>query len=149
MENLSTDWSEFLGLLISRRAEFLVVGGHALSVHGKPRFTEDLDVWINATEQNADRVIDALVAFGFGDVAPTREELAAPDKVFMLGRRPYRIDILTSISGVTFDEAWPTRVLVEFDPGPIAVIGRDSFIRNKRAAARPKDLADLALLGVL
>jgi len=91
MESLTTDWKEFLGSFLSHQVKFLLVGGHALAVHGCPRFTEDLDVFVEASQANAARIHAALVDFGFGSVAPTHQQLASPDKVFMLGEKPYRI----------------------------------------------------------
>lgn len=133
---LSRDWTEFLSLLIARRVRFVLVGGHAVAGHGEPRLTEDLDVFVEPTAANASRLRQALADFGFGPVAPGVEQLATPDKIFMLGRKPWRIDILTGIDGVTFREAWATKVEAEFDEKPLYVIGRDALIANKRADAR-------------
>jgi hypothetical protein len=143
---LSRDWTEFLSALIARRVRFVLVGGHAVAGHGEPRLTEDLDVFVEPTAANARRLREALADFGFGDVAPTAAELASPDKIFMLGRKPWRIDILTGIDGVTFARAWSTKVEVEFVAKPLYVIGRAALIANKRASARDKDLLDVALL---
>jgi hypothetical protein len=143
---LSRDWTEFLSALIARRVRFVLVGGHAVAAHGEPRLTEDLDVFVDPTAPNASRLRLALEDFGFGALAPGIEELAAPDKIFMLGRKPWRIDILTGIDGVTFREAWATKVEADFIAKPLYVIGRDALIANKRAAARDKDLLDVALL---
>jgi len=143
---LSRDWTEFLSALISRRVRFVLVGGHAVAGHGEPRLTEDLDVFVERSLANAIRIRRALVDFGFGGVAPTAAELARPHKVFMLGRKPWRIDILTSIDGVSFAQAWESRVEAAFAKTPLYVIGRDMLIKNKRAAGRDKDLADVALL---
>ena len=111
---LNRDWTEFLSALIAHRVRFVLVGGHAVAGHGQPRLTEDLDVFIDPTLANARRLRDALVAFGFGAVAPAVEELARRDRVFMLGRKPWRIDVLTGIDGVSFREAWAGRVEAEF-----------------------------------
>lgn len=146
MESLSTDWKEFLELLLSHRVRFMLIGGHALAIHARPRFTEDLDVFVEMSELNAKRLRAVLDAFGFGTVAPSVDDLMDPRKVFMLGERPHRIDILTSISGVEFADAWDDHILLELDFGSIPVIGRQSLIRNKTASGRPKDLADLAML---
>jgi hypothetical protein len=143
---LNRDWTEFLSALIDRRVRFVLVGGHAVAGHGEPRLTEDLDVFVEPTGANAKRLSDALNDFGFGAVAPSVEELATRDKIFMLGRKPWRIDILTGIDGVTFREVWATKVEAEFAAKPLYVIGRDALIANKRAAARDKDLLDVALL---
>lgn len=143
---LSRDWTEFLSALISHHVRFVIVGGHAVAGHGEPRLTEDLDVFVERSPANARRVREALVSFGFGNVAPTPTELARPHKVFMLGRKPWRIDILTSIDGVSFEQAWKSRVKAEFVVAPLYVIGRSMLVKNKRAAGRDKDLADVALL---
>jgi hypothetical protein len=100
--DLNRDWTEFLSALIARRVRFVLVGGHAVAAHGEPRLTEDLDVFVEPTLANARRLREALGDFGFGDIAPSAEELAEPDRIFMLGRKPWRIDVLTGIDGVTF-----------------------------------------------
>jgi hypothetical protein len=143
---LNADWTEFLRLLIARRVRFVLVGGHAVAGHGEPRLTEDLDVFVDRTLKNAQKLRDALVDFGFGAAAPAAEELARPDKVIMLGQKPWRIDLLTGIDGVSFQEAWASRVEAEFVAKPLYVIGREMLIQNKRAAGRDKDLLDVALL---
>lgn len=143
---LSRDWTEFLSALISHRVRFVIVGGHAVAGHGEPRLTEDLDVFVERSAANARKLRQALIEFGFGNVAPTSTELARPRKVFMLGRKPWRIDILTSIDGVSFEQAWKTRVKAEFVVAPLYVIGRNMLMKNKRAAGREKDLADVAML---
>jgi hypothetical protein len=124
----------------------VVVGGHAVAAHGEPRLTEDLDVLVEASRENAARLRQALVAFGFGELAPTEGDLAKTGNVWMLGRKPWRIDILTRIDGVTFEQVWRGRVAADFVAAPLYVIGRDELIANKRAAGRPKDLADIAAL---
>ena len=143
---LNRDWTEFLSALISRRVRFVIVGGHAVAGHGEPRLTEDLDVFVERSPANARKIRQALVDFGFGHVAPTEAELARAHKVFMLGRKPWRIDILTSIDGVSFEQAWKSRVKAKFVVTPLHVIGRDMLLKNKRAAGRDKDLADVAML---
>ncbi len=143
---LNHDWTEFLSALISRRVRFVLIGGHAVAGHGEPRLTEDLDVFVERSPANARRLRQALVDFGFGPVAPTTAELARPHKVFMLGHKPWRIDILTSIDGVSFAQAWKTRVAAEFKAGALYVIGREMLVKNKRAAGREQDLADVASL---
>ncbi len=143
---LNHDWSEFLRALIARGVKFVLVGGHAVAGHGEPRLTEDLDVFVEPSLENARRLREALVDFGFGDVAPPAVDLAEADRIFMLGRKPWRIDILTGIDGVTFAEAWASRVEADFAAPPLFVIGRDALIANKRAAGRDKDWLDVALL---
>lgn len=140
---LSEDWSEFLRALISHRAKFVLIGGHAVAAWGEPRFTEDLDVFIEVSRENARRVRRALVDFGFGSVIPDERLFLEKNKVWMLGRKPNRIDILTGIDGVTWKEVWKGRIAVEFEGGPLFVIGPRELLANKRAAGRPKDLADV------
>ncbi|MBK6519536.1 MAG: hypothetical protein IPM79_35380 [Polyangiaceae bacterium] len=146
METLFEDWSAFLRLLTRHRVRFLLIGGHAVSLHARPRHTEDLDLFVEATKANGARVLAALAEFGFASVAPPLELLSRPQKVFMLGRRPYRIDLLTKIDGVSFREAWRGRVVVDLAGLAIPVIGEGALRKNKLASGRPKDLADLALL---
>jgi hypothetical protein len=139
-------WREFLHALISTRTRFLVVGAHAVSVHGEPRLTENLDVFVESSAANAKRLQSAFERFGFGTLAPSIETLAAPDRVFMLGRKPSRIDVLTSISGVDFATAWRGRLSVAFDSKRLPIIGLAELIANKRATGRLKDLADVEAL---
>ena len=146
---LTGDWSEFLRLLQKHRVRFIIVGAHALAAHGRPRFTGDLDVFVNATPANARRIYGALCDFGVGALVEERF-FAAPDLTgaagLTIGVPPMRLDILKSISGVTFDEAWRSRVSARFEGKPVAVIGLAAYVKNKRAAGRTKDLLDLALL---
>lgn len=143
---LNRDWTEFLCALIVRRVRFVLVGGHAVAGHGEPRLTEDLDVFVEPTLANGRRLRAALLDFGFGEGVPPATVLAANDKVFMLGRKPNRIDILTGIDGVSFADAWASRVEAEFEATPLFVIGREALLANKRASGRDKDLLDVALL---
>lgn len=143
------DFRDLLRELVGASVQFLVVGAHALSVHGVPRATADLDVWLRPDAENAARVMTALGKFG----APTRElgivveDFIRPDVVAQLGVPPYRIDLMTSVSGVDFDAAWSERVEGEVEGVRVPIIGRQSFVRNKRATGRTKDAADLESLG--
>ncbi|HVS31841.1 MAG TPA: hypothetical protein VMS98_10325 [Thermoanaerobaculia bacterium] len=139
---MNRDFVEILAALSAAGAEFLVVGAHALAAHKRPRATGDLDIWVRPTSENAKRVWNALVEFGAPLHDLTVEDLATADVVFQMGLPPYRVDILTSISGVTFDEAWPNRIVNEFQGQPYGVIGLRDLIRNKRAAGRPQDVVD-------
>ena len=143
---LNDDWSEFLRALISTETRFLLIGGLAIAVHAEPRFTEDLDVFVEPTPENAQQLLRALVEFGFGSVAPTVDQLAEPDRVWMLGLKPRRIDVLTGISGVSFADAARDRVVVAVGSQLIPVISRRALLKNKRASGRPKDLLDVELL---
>lgn len=144
---LPPEWSEFIGLLCGARVRFLIVGAHALAVHGRPRATGDLDLFVDPTPENAARLAEALKAFGFAALARKTKELATPDRMVTLGRPPLRIDVMTSISGVAFAEAWRGRRVVRFGTHRVGVLGRDQFERNKRSSGRPQDLVDLQILG--
>ncbi|WP_396224675.1 hypothetical protein [Gemmatimonas sp.] len=143
------DFRDLLAEFGRADVRFLVVGAHALAAHGVPRATVDLDVWIDPSPENAARVWAALAAFGapLEALAITPADLTRPDTVAQFGLPPWRIDILTGISGVTFDEAWPARIEAYFDDVLVPFIGQAAFIRNKRASGRLKDLADIEALG--
>ncbi len=143
---MNRDFVEMLSALFATGSEFLVVGAHALAAHGTPRATGDIDIWVRPTPENADRVLLALKAFGAPLFDLTREDLSRPGIVFQLGLPPFRIDILTGITGVTFDEAWPDRLMSQVETLNVPFIGRAALIRNKRATGRTKDLADVESL---
>lgn len=146
---LDADLHELLALLIANQVEFLVVGGHAVAFYGYPRFTEDLDLYVRPSRENAARTMAALQAFGFGNVGIAAEDFVADDRVIQLGRAPNRVDLLTRLWGVDFDEAWARRVTGTLDDLPVAMLSKADLIRNKRATARPQDLADAAALEAL
>lgn len=135
-----------LSALTAESAEFLVVGAYALAAHGSPRATGDLDCWIRPTPENAERVFRALATFGAPLDQVSRDDLLAPGRIIQIGVAPARVDIMTSIDGVEFDEAWPNRLVVPVDGIDVPLIGRAELIRNKRATGRPRDLADVAQL---
>lgn len=143
------DFRDLLSELVKAEARFLVVGAHALSVHGVPRATVDLDIWIDRTPDNARLVWNALAQFGapLDELSVTVDDLTRPEVVVQFGLPPFRIDILTSVSGITFDEAWPDRVDAHFGDVLVPFLGRAALIRNKRASGRRKDLGDLESLG--
>ncbi|HVT38820.1 MAG TPA: hypothetical protein VHE78_07240 [Gemmatimonadaceae bacterium] len=143
------DFRDILSEFVKANVRFLVVGAHALSVHGVPRATVDLDIWVDATPENAKRVWAALAAFGAPlETLDVREaDFVRPDMVAQFGVPPYRIDILTGVSGVSFEDAWAERVEDTFEDVRVPFLGRAAFVRNKRASGRKKDLADLELLG--
>jgi predicted nucleotidyltransferase len=143
---MNRDFVEMLSALSAAGARFLIVGAHALAAHGVARATGDLDIWIRATPDNAARVYEALQRFGAALFDLSVDDLSAPDTVFQIGIPPSRIDILSGISGMTFDQAWPNRMEIDIGGLRIGVIGREDFIANKRATGRPKDLMDLTLL---
>jgi hypothetical protein len=146
---LPPEWNEFIGLLCAARVRFLIVGAHALAVHGRPRATGDLDILVDPTPANAARLASALKDFGFAALARKTKDLATPDRMVTLGRPPLRIDVMTSISGVSFADAWRGRQRVRFGDHRVGILGRPDFERNKRAAGRPQDLLDLELLAAV
>lgn len=146
MAKLQADLKEFIGLLNSHDVEYLLVGGHAVAFHGHPRFTGDIDFFIRATPENVQRLLSTLAAFGFGSVGISESDLVESGRVLQLGHPPNRIDILTSISGVTFEAAWKSRIESKLDDQPVVIIGWSELVKNKKAAARPKDLADVEKL---
>ena len=139
---MERDFVEMLSALDAAGAEYLVVGAHALAAHGVPRATGDLDIWVRATPGNARRVLAALHDFGAPLFDLTPDDLSRPETVFQIGVVPVRIDLLTSISGVGFDEAWAGRIEVSIEGVTVGVLGREELLRNKRATGRPKDLLD-------
>jgi hypothetical protein len=143
---LPRDWQELIGLLSSNAVRFLVVGAHALAANGRPRATQDIDILVEPTVANARRLAKALAAFGFAELALEWREFTKPDRMASLGAVPLRIDIMTSISGVPFRDAWKGRLRARIGTTEVPFLGVAELKRNKLASGRPKDLADLALL---
>jgi hypothetical protein len=143
---LPPDWSEFIGLLCAHDVRFLIVGAHAVAANGRPRATQDLDVLVEPTTDNAQRLCAALGDFGFAELATAVEEFSQQERMATLGNPPLRIDIMTSIDGVTFDQAWNGRLQATFGDHTVGFLGRAELLANKRASGRPKDLLDIALL---
>ena len=143
---LSKDWREFLELLNSRGVDYVIVGAQSLAFHGRPRYTGDLDILVRPTPGNARMVADVLSQFGFAESGLKETDFTELEQIIQLGRVPNRIDLLTSISGVTTDEAFASKVAAILDGIQVFILGRDTLIRNKRAVGRPQDLADLQTL---
>ena len=139
------DFREFIELLNSHEVKFLIVGGHAVTFHGYPRFTGDLDIWVAIDSANALRVEKVLKDFGFGSIF-SKEDFSKEGYAIQLGRPPYRIDILTSIDAASFESAYQQRQLVQADSLELPFIGLSDLLANKRAAGRPQDLLDVAKL---
>lgn len=149
---MNDDWFDILRALTDVGASFLVVGAHAMAVHGFPRGTQDLDVWVEPSPGNADRVWQALAAFGapLTSLGITRQDFDHPGPIIQVGVPPYRIGLLTSISGIPdFKTAWNERSVHVVRGLPVAFLGRSTLVRNKRASGRRKDLSDLEALGEL
>jgi hypothetical protein len=140
---MNQDFIDLLRAFTAADVRFLVVGAYALALHGRPRATGDLDVWIDATPENAARVMNALAEFGAPLEDIRQEDFADPGIVYQIGIAPGRIDILTELTGLTFAEAWADKIRRPFGDLDVNFIGRQSLIRNKRALGRPKDLGDI------
>ena len=140
---LSKDLREFIELLNLNRVEYVIVGGHAVAFHGYPRFTGDTDFLVRPDRANASRVISVLNGVGMGDVGLSEKDFCLAGQIIQLGFPPNRIDLVTSISGLTFDEAWSSRVHADLDGLPVSILGKEALLRNKRAVGRAKDLADI------
>ena len=140
---MNPDFVDLLRAFAAAEVRFLIVGAYALAHHGRPRATGDLDVWIEPTAANADRTIHALAAFGAPLTDVSAADFATPGIVFQIGVPPGRIDVLTDLTGVTFADAWQDRERGRFGELEVDFIGRDAFIRNKRATGRMRDLGDI------
>ena len=140
------DFKELLALFNANHVEFVIVGAYALAFHGAPRFTGDLDLLVAPDPNNAERVLRALDAFGFGGLELEAKDFSDDDRIVQLGVPPVRIDIMTSITGVRWDKVWDNKVRGFYDDIPVFFLGRTEFITNKKATARPQDLADVIAL---
>lgn len=140
---LAPDFSEFFDSLIAHDVEFLIVGAYALALHGAPRFTGDIDVFVRPTAANAIRLLRALEAFGFPTGPLTPEDIVDPARVIQMGIEPVQIHVMSAIDAVPWDEAWTGRQMGDAGGRDLPFIGRQEFIKNKRAAGRLKDLADV------
>lgn len=143
---LNEDYRDILQIFIEEKVEFLLVGAYALAVHGLPRATGDIDLFIKPDKDNSDRVYRALGRFGAPLTGISREDFMSDDLIFQIGVVPRRIDIITSISGVGFDEAFRERMITEVDGIKIPVISIDKLIKNKEASGRDKDIFDVKIL---
>ena len=144
---LHPDFREFLELLNSEKVDYLIVGGYAVSFHGYVRATGDIDIWIKSEPENAARLLKVLAKFGFGGLGLTLANFTAPDQVIQLGYEPVRIDILTSVSGIQFEECFTKRMETELDGIRMPYISLFYLRQNKLATGRPQDLLDLSNLG--
>ena len=140
------DFKDFIEALNNNNVEYVIVGAFALAFHGHPRATGDIDIWVRPTPQNAKAVLKALNDFGFGELNISEDDIVS-GKIIQLGYPPVRIDLITLMEGLTHEEIWEGRVSGTFGDQQVFYIGREAFIRNKKAMGRHKDLADLELLG--
>jgi len=140
---MNQDFIDLLNAFTVADVRFLVVGAYALAVHGRPRATGDLDLWVEPSDENAVKVVRALAAFGAPLSGVSAADFSTPGVVYQIGVAPGRVDVLTELSGLTFAEAWDSRVRRPFGSLEVDVIGRDAFVKNKRATGRARDLADI------
>jgi hypothetical protein len=135
-----------LSIFNEESVEYLVIGAYALAAHGNPRATKDLDVWVRCSQLNAEHLLRALTRFGAPLSEVQSQDFTRPGITFQIGVAPRRIDIVTEIDGVAFDEAYPNRLIAEVDGVRVPLISRQDLLKNKKAAGRPQDLADAAWL---
>jgi len=143
---LNQDFKEFIQFLNDNQVRYLVVGGYAVAIHGHPRYTKDIDIWIEISPENANNLLRALEQFGFGSLGLKSEDFLTPDQIIQLGYPPNRIDLLTTIDGVIFENCYPLRLEVSLDNILVNFIDLDNLRRNKKASGRLQDLADLEKL---
>lgn len=139
----SPDFREFVALLNKHEVKYMVVGGYAVGIHGHPRYTGDLDIWLLPERENAEKILQVINEFGFGSLAIKEADLIKEDTVIQLGYPPLRIDLLTNIDGVEFDECYLNRMIFEIDKLPVNFISYTDLIKNKRASGRHQDLGDI------
>lgn len=144
---LNKDFREFIESLNSNEVKYLIVGGYAIAFHGHPRYTKDLDVWLESSEENAKKVLRALNDFGFAEMNLKKEDFLEKGQVIQLGYPPNRIDLINSPDGVDFAESYASRIEIEIDGLRILVINLENLKKNKKASGRLQDLADLENLG--
>lgn len=145
-QSLSQDFIDILSAFIDEKVEYMLVGGYALGYHGYSRGTGDIDLWVRRSAENAELVYRALKKFGAPLFDVKVEDFVVPNTIFQIGVPPNRIDVITDIDGVTFDEAWPDRDMIFSEGINITLIGRDNLLVNKKASGRPKDIPDVIWL---
>ena len=140
------DYEEFLALLNKHKVRYCVVGAFALAFHARPRYTKDMDIWVEATAENANRLLIALDEFGFGSLELAVEDFSTEGNIIQLGYEPVRIDILTSIIGLKFSDIWESRIQGPYGKESVNFIDRSNLIKSKKLSNRAQDRADLELL---
>ena len=140
---LNQDFKEFIQLLNDNQVRYLVVDGYAVALHGYPRYTKDIDIWIELAQENAARIIKALEQFGFASLGLKEGDFLVEDQIIQLGYAPNRIDVITTLPGVVFKECYDKRLLVEIEEVKVNFIDLDNLRKNKKATGRLQDLADL------
>ncbi len=144
---IQPDFKELLALLNAHNVDYVIVGAYALAFHGAPRFTGDIDIFVKPDPKNAERILAALKEFGFGSLDLDASDFQQPDKVIQLGVPPVRVDLITSLTAVSWQQAYSGRVEGDYSDVPVYFLGRKEFLANKKALGRKKDLADIESLG--
>jgi hypothetical protein len=140
---LNQDFKEFIQLLNDNQVKYLVIGGYAVAVHGHPRYTKDIDIWIEISEENAQKLVTALTQFGFESLGLTSEDFQTPHQIIQLGYPPNRIDLITNPDGIDFQTCYDSKIEVTLNDVPVNFINLDNLKKNKLASGRLQDLADL------
>lgn len=140
---LNQDFKEFIQSLNDNGVRYLVVGGYAVALHGYPRYTKDMDIWVEMTSENASKIVKALDQFGFGSLGVDEADFVVPNQMLQLGYPPGRIDMLTTLPGVEFSECYSARITIEIDGVTVNFIDLENLRKNKKASGRHQDLADL------
>ena len=145
--DINQDFKDILALFNEQKVDYIIVGGYALAFHGVPRYTGDIDLWIRPTVENAENILKALRAFGFGSLGIDNEDLTKADQVIQLGYPPARVDLMTTIDGISYDSSFSNSVETDYGDITVKMISKDDLIKNKRAIGRHKDFADIEALG--
>ncbi|MFO7979810.1 MAG: nucleotidyltransferase [Candidatus Aminicenantes bacterium] len=140
------DYQEFLKLLNKHKVKYCIIGAYAVAFYAKPRYTKDMDIFVEPTVDNAKKILEVLKEFGFGDLSITLDDLTREGNIFQLGYEPVRIDLLTKMEGLQFQEVWTNRVTGDYGSEKVNFIGLDDLIKNKRISGRPSDKVDIELL---
>ena len=140
------DFKDFIELLNENKVKYLVIGGFAFAFYIEPRYTKDIDIFVEASEENSKKIINTLIGFGFGKIGLKEEDFQEPGQIIQLGYAPVRIDVLTSIAGMSFESAWKNKVEGKYGDICCFFISKEDLIRNKQAVARPQDIADVKKL---
>jgi hypothetical protein len=140
---LNQDFKEFIQLLNDNQVNYLVIGGYAVAIHGHPRYTKDIDIWIEISEENSQKIITALTEFGFGSLGLTAKDFQEPHQIIQLGYPPNRIDLITSPDGIDFQTCYDSKIEIMLDDIAVKFIDLDNLKKNKLASGRLQDLADL------
>lgn len=143
---LNQDFKEFIQLLNKNQVKYLVIGGYAVAIHGHPRYTKDIDIWLEMSEENSQKLIKALTEFGFGSLGLTPDDFQTPDQIVQLGYPPSRIDLITTPDGIDFQTCYDSKIEVILRDIPVNFIDLDNLKKNKLASGRLQDLADLEKL---